>query len=133
MGRILAGHIDDAPWVLGDPRVPGGPPSKGTQFFGDNKEGPWVLVPSCPPNDVIDPHTHDRAELIYIVEGGIEFGGQSYGPGNLVYIEAGTEYGFKVGPEGVRFLNVRDGPANTVKGGKVIQHWDEEGPHLRGA
>ena len=47
--------------------------------------------------------------VMYIVEGGFSMGKRRCGPGTVVYIEAGTQYGFEVWEEGVRFLNIRPG------------------------
>jgi hypothetical protein len=41
------------------------------------------------------------------------------GPGTVLYIEAGTQYGFQVWDEGVRFLNIRQGLASYTEAGKA--------------
>ena len=46
---------------------------------------------------------------MYVIEGGFSMGKRRCGPGTVVYLEAHTQYGFVVWPEGVRFLNIRQG------------------------
>ena len=45
--------------------------------------------------------------MIYILEGEIIFGNRSFGPGSTISIPGNTLYGFRAGPEGLRFLNFR--------------------------
>lgn len=55
-----------------------------------------------------DAHAHDFAVRAMVVEGGITltFNGEarSYGPGDIVVMEAGCEHVEDVGPEGLKFL-----------------------------
>ena len=67
---------------------------------------------------VAPPHSHDHDQVMYVVEGGFSMGKRQCGPGTVVYIEAGTQYGFKVWDEGVRFLNIRQGLASYTEAGK---------------
>jgi len=121
MSGPLIMHIDDAPWVRGGPRGQGDHPDGGGQLIGDLEQGPWVHVNWLPPNLVAPPHHHDHAETMYILEGGFEFDGQSYGPGTVIHLEAGTEYGFTVSPSGVRFLNIRTGKARYTESNSTPQ------------
>ena len=58
--------------------------------------------------------------MAYIIEGELDLGDGARGPGTVIYMERHTEYGFTVGPKGVRFLNIRTGPAHTFRDGKVV-------------
>jgi len=78
-----------------------------------------VHVNWLPGGLVAPPHSHDHEEVIYIVEGGFSMGKRKCGPGTVVYIEAGTQYGFTVWDEGVRFLNIRPGLATYAEKGKT--------------
>lgn len=120
MSKTIVTHIDDAPWVRGEPRVPGGPLTRAGQFIGDDKEGPWIHVNSLPAGTVFETHSHDQDEVAYIIEGELDLGDGARGPGTVIYVERHTEYGFTVGPKGVRFLNIRTGPAHTFRDGKIV-------------
>ncbi len=117
MGKAIIMHIDDAPWIRGEPRKPGGPATNGGQLVGDIRTGPWIHVESLPANLAVPPHSHSQDETMYIVEGQISLGARKCGPGTVVWVEKDTQYGFKVGPEGVRFLNIRRGLATITMGG----------------
>lgn len=58
-------------------------------------------------NEVVDLHSHDDDELIYIVEGEIKVGNRLLTAGSTVYVTGDTLYGFSTGPNGVRFVNFR--------------------------
>lgn len=118
MGRVVIQHIDDAPWVRGGPRGTGDHPDGGGQLIGDLEKGPWVHVNWLPPGTVAPPHSHSHEEVIYVLEGGFSMGKRECGPGTVVYIAADTQYGFKVGEQGVRFLNIRQGLATYKEAGK---------------
>ena len=128
MGRSLIMHIDEAPWVHGGPSQTG---TFGEQLIGDLEKGPWVLVLSIEPGHTSAPHSHDRDETIYILEGEMTFGDRLCGPGTVIHLEKETEYGFTSGPLGVRFLNVRHGAASyKARGGEWLdeQKWLQEHP-----
>ena len=70
-------------------------------------------------------HSHDHDEIIFILEGGFSMGRRKCGPGTVVYLEADTQYGFEVWPEGVRFLNIRQGHATyTEAGGTSVDPYE---------
>ena len=120
MGRSIVMHIDEAPWTKGGPYRPGsGPIPRATQLIGDLDEGPWVHIHCLEPNLVVSPHTHDQDEVAFIVEGELTIEGRKCGPGTVLFNEKDTEYGFTVGPNGVRFLNIRQGLAKITIGGQT--------------
>jgi hypothetical protein len=55
-----------------------------------------------------------------VLEGGLVFEGRRCGPGTVLYLEKGTEYGFKVFDDGVRFLNIRPGLATISMRGETV-------------
>jgi quercetin dioxygenase-like cupin family protein len=57
-------------------------------------------------------HAHAADEIIYILAGELQIGRKHLGAGASVFIAGNTLYGFRAGPDGVRFLNFR-GQANT--------------------
>ena len=52
-------------------------------------------------------HSHDEDEIILVVEGELHAGSHVIGPGGSMYVEGGTVYAFRAGPEGLRFFNFR--------------------------
>ena len=52
-------------------------------------------------------HSHDEDEIILVVEGELHAGSQVVGPGGSMYVDGGTVYAFRAGPEGLRFFNFR--------------------------
>ena len=62
----------------------------------------------------VPPHTHDISELMVILAGSITVSdGTVLGAGDTAIIPAAHLYGFKVGPDGVRFLVTRNADAAT--------------------
>ncbi|MGR9090312.1 MAG: cupin domain-containing protein [Gammaproteobacteria bacterium] len=57
-------------------------------------------------------HAHASDEIIYVLDGELLIGRRRLGPGASVFVGGNTLYGFKAGPDGVRFLNFR-GHGNT--------------------
>ena len=117
MGRVIIQHIDDAPYLYGEKLVPGQPLTDTGQIIGDMAKGPWIHVHSMGPNAVASPHSHDQDEVILVMEGEIRMGKRVCGPGSVVFFEKDTQYGFSVGPEGVRYVNVRPGLARFKPAG----------------
>lgn len=60
------------------------------------------------PGDIYDWHRHDYDKVLYCVRGGITFHGRdgdySLTAGDRLDIEAGTDHGATVGPEGVECM-----------------------------
>ena len=112
MANSLVMHIDKAPWVAyaGTPESQE-PKDISQQLIGDIESGPWIYVVSCEPGYVAGTHSHDLDEVIYIVEGEMTMGEWACGPGTVIFLERNTEYGFTVGKERLRFLNIRHGRA----------------------
>jgi quercetin dioxygenase-like cupin family protein len=76
-------------------------------FFQGSDTEPQMFEVFLPPNYVGQQHAHSRDEIIAVLEGELEFGARTLTAGAAVSVPADTLYGFKVGPEGVRFLNFR--------------------------
>ncbi len=64
------------------------------------------------PDADISLHAHAEDEIIYVLEGELRIGRKRLGPGASVFVAGNTLYGFRSGPQGVRFLNFR-GRGNT--------------------
>lgn len=116
MGNTLIMHIDDAPFRKGDVISGEGMPGRkaGNQVIGDEETGQHALVVCLEPDRVVPLHSHGADEVIYILEGELSVGKRVCNPGTVLFIEKDTQYGFTVGGQGVRFLNVRHAPAGTT-------------------
>ena len=126
MGTPLVMHIDEAPWIGWAGLEPDPSASFAQQLIGDMEKGPWIYVIHVrEPGHVVDAHSHSEGEVIYIVDGQITVGDRQCGPGTVLCFEKETDYGFTVGPQGVRFMNIRPGPTHIrSKGGE----WRNESP-----
>ena len=91
---------------FGHPSVDTPEIEQGYYFDGSDTE-PQLFEVFLPPNYVAEPHTHSRDEIITVLEGELDFGAHKLTRGAAVSVPADTLYGFRVGPEGVRFLNYR--------------------------
>jgi uncharacterized cupin superfamily protein len=69
------------------------------------------------PGYEVTPHHHSMDELIVVLEGGCEFGPERIplAAHDSAVLKAGHDYGFVVGPKGMRFLIVRNGPATNSR------------------
>ena len=72
--------------------------------------GHWALGEAWQDADFDNPpHTHDEAEVLYVLEGEYTFYTDSdpadgIGPGTFVFIPPGAVHGFRTGPQGGRLL-----------------------------
>jgi hypothetical protein len=54
----------------------------------------------------------DHAEIFLVIEGDCSFNGESMNARDCTVVEAGQDYSFKAGPQGVTFLVTRQGAAS---------------------
>ena len=78
---------------------------------GRNNE-PQLFEVVFEPDEEVSLHAHPADEIIYVLEGEMIMGRKRLGPGASAFIAGHTLYGFRSGPEGLRFLNFR-GDSNT--------------------
>ena len=118
MGKTLVMHVDEAPWAYGAAPKAGERVRYAEQLFDDLESGPWVhIITMMEPGYAADVHCHSEDEVIYIVEGEMIMDGRSHGPGTVIFMQRATDYGFTVGPQGVRFLEMRPGRARYRRQG----------------
>ena len=115
MGNTLIMHIDEAPFRKGDVISEEGVPGRkaGNQIIGDETQGQHALIVCLEPSRAVPAHSHSADEVIYILEGELKVGQRVCSVGTVLFIEKDTAYSFTVGEQGVRFLNVRNAPADT--------------------
>jgi quercetin dioxygenase-like cupin family protein len=110
-------HERDVDWVgdLGEGVMARSGGRSRRKLIGDPAQGLFVNLSEYDPNVTLEAHSHDAPELMYILEGEMTIGGERCLPGTVLRVPAHTVYGpLSAGPEGVRFLVVRSGPARTT-------------------
>jgi quercetin dioxygenase-like cupin family protein len=73
----------------------------------DHPEHPELVEVRSQPGTIAQPHAHDEHEVMYVLEGELEFGQRTYGPGSVIFVEKNTRYAFKVGNQVNRVLLFR--------------------------
>src|SRR5688500_17987718 len=85
------------------------------KLIGDPEMGLHVTLSEYDPDVVIEPHSHDAPELMYVREGDFTVEGRRCGPGTVLRFPPNTVYGpVTAGAQGTRFLVIRSGPARTI-------------------
>lgn len=70
--------------------------------------GMHTQLSEMPAGFTVPLHSHSAHELMIVLEGGCTIsGGQELTAGDMVEVPGGTEYGFTVGSDGIRFVVVR--------------------------
>ena len=118
--RIMA-DLDQASWRFGRPREPGQPREETWRCLGDFERGPWIYIIEREANRVVPAHSHDQDEVVYILEGGLTHREHWCGPGTVLSFPRRMQYGFTVGPDGVKWLMMRTGPSE----GETADDWQD--------
>jgi mannose-6-phosphate isomerase-like protein (cupin superfamily) len=84
----------------------------GRKFLIDGEGGFYLQAVRIPPSFEAPLHHHDHAEIFLVIEGDCSFNGESMNARDCTVVEAGQDYSFKAGPQGVTFLVTRQGAAS---------------------
>jgi hypothetical protein len=76
-------------------------------YFEGDAHSPSLVEVRASPDKPATAHAHETDEIVYVLEGELVIGRRVFGPESAVFIPANTLYSFRVGPEGVRYLNMR--------------------------
>lgn len=76
-------------------------------YFEGSADSPSLAEVRAGPDKPTVPHAHEVDEIVYVLEGSLHVGDRAYGPGCAIHVPANTMYAFRVGPEGVRYLNMK--------------------------
>ena len=121
MGKVIRVAPEDAPYVSATEYVAASPASSTerdapeqtlatqalrTYFAGTDHSLALVETRATADKPAV-PHAHAVDEIIYVLEGELIIGRRTYGPESAIYIPAYTLYSFRVGSNGVRYLNFR--------------------------
>ena len=83
--------------------------------LSQGQNGFHAALNEMPPGFVVPPHSHSDAELFVVLAGSCTVAdGTRLAAGDVASIPARMEYGFEVGPEGLRFVVVRASDAGTT-------------------
>lgn len=82
------------------------------RFLAQGDSGFFVQIVEIPPNFDAPAHSHNHAEVFMVLEGSVIVDGETLGAYDMTVVPENGVYGFKSGPEGVRFLVVRTGKAS---------------------
>jgi quercetin dioxygenase-like cupin family protein len=108
MGAIHARRGDDISWE--ENRTEGGGREtrwgvRTKPYFDPAAVGMMLRVVEYAPQWLVEAHSHAASEVIYILDGEVSIGADSYGPGDAIHIEPNTVYGpLRAGAKGVRFV-----------------------------
>jgi len=85
------------------------------KFVATGQEGFYMNHSEMPAGFTVPPHTHDHDELIVVIDGGCTIlgGGPDLKANDALTVPAHHEYGFRCGPEGMRFITIRTGEATV--------------------
>ena len=87
------------------------------RFLAQGDSGFFVQIVEIPPNFDAPAHSHDHAEIFMVLEGSVIVDGETLGAYDMTVVPENGVYGFRPGPEGVRFLVVRTGKAKFAGAG----------------
>jgi quercetin dioxygenase-like cupin family protein len=86
------------------------------KYLARGEGGFYSQVSWFPAGYTVPEHRHDHDELIMVLDGSLTLlgGGPTLGRLDSMVLEAGHEYGFTAGDEGMTFVTVRTGQAATA-------------------
>jgi mannose-6-phosphate isomerase-like protein (cupin superfamily) len=87
----------------------------GRKFLVDGEGGFYVQAVRVPPDFTAPLHHHSHPEVFMVVRGSCTFNGEAMGPLDSTVVEAGTDYTFTSGPEGVVFMVTRQAIASYAE------------------
>ena len=105
--HVPVSNREDIDWAY----VPGRDEA-GRKFLVEGEGGFWVQAVRIPPNFTAPVHRHSHAEVFMVVQGECTFSDEKMGPLDSTVVEAGTDYSFTAGPEGVTFMVTRQAIAS---------------------
>jgi len=112
-------HFEDIEWHV--PVSPGTDAAQaaeaGRQGVGRKKLAPgdcgfYSQIVQMPPHFEAPAHSHSHAEMFMVLEGSCTMGDRHLKQYDTAVIPAEGTYGFTAGPDGLRFLVVRNGAAS---------------------
>ena len=86
------------------------------KFLARGEGGYFSQVSEFPPGYTVPMHSHDHSEMLVILKGSCTMldDGPILGAGDSAVLIANHEYGFVAGDDGMTFMTIRTGEANTT-------------------
>jgi hypothetical protein len=86
------------------------------KYLAKGEGGFYSQISWFPPEYTVPSHSHDRDEMIMVLDGSLTLlgGGPTLGRFDAMVLEAGYQYGFTAGEEGMTFLTVRTAEASIA-------------------
>ena len=112
-------HFEEQEWHVpiaegndGEDAAEAGRKGAKRRFLAQGDSGFFVQVVEIPPNFDGPAHSHSHAEVFMVLEGSVTVDGETLHPYDMTVVPENGVYGFRSGPDGVRFLVVRTGKAS---------------------
>lgn len=100
-------------------------------FCQKGEGGANLVLGDFAPGFTVWRHSHSIDCLYFIVSGQANLGGQKLGPGDGFFVPANHPYGYTAGPDGVRVLEIRNGPNFDMRVLETdMQHYVEKAEAL---
>ncbi|HMC71573.1 MAG TPA: hypothetical protein VKJ07_20615 [Mycobacteriales bacterium] len=96
-----------------DTEPPEGDP--GRKFLVDGDGGFYVQAVRIPPDFTAPVHSHSHPEVFMVVDGTCTFNGEPMSPLDSAVVEAGQDYSFTSGADGVTFIVTRQAIAQYTQ------------------
>ena len=74
-----------------------------THFSGENGCLALMELQEIPNAEAVL-HYHDKEEIFFVLDGEMHFGNRIFRAGDSIRIDAGVQYKFRTGPNGLRYL-----------------------------
>jgi quercetin dioxygenase-like cupin family protein len=87
----------------------------GRKFLVDGEGGFYVQAVRIPPDFTAPVHSHSHAEVFMVVAGECTFNGEAMKALDCTVVEAGSDYSFTAGPDGVTFMVTRQAIASYTE------------------
>jgi len=85
------------------------------KYLARGEGGFFSQYSEFPAGFTVPRHTHDHNEIIFLLDGSCTMlgDGQTLGAGDSIVLIGGYEYGFTAGHDGMKFVTIRTGKAET--------------------
>jgi quercetin dioxygenase-like cupin family protein len=110
-------HVPTAPGTTKEAADEAGQLGARRKFLAQGDSGFFAQIVEIPPFFEAPAHSHSHAEAFMVLEGSCTMNGEELTQYDMTVIPENSPYGFTTGPEGLRFLVVRNGRASFASAG----------------
>jgi hypothetical protein len=112
---LMDWHVPVAPGTDAADAAAAGDQGAGRKLLAQGDQGFYVQIVQIPPAFEAPSHAHDHPEVFMVLEGSCTFDGEPMARYDMTVVPERGVYSFTAGPDGVRFLVVRNGAASYAK------------------